>query len=77
MSVKFVGAEVPVFGCCHAINKRSVELVPEIDQFAELIKNFNGVADNSKNTELIEQLYSSKEVALRFEKIYQELDVLD
>ena len=49
----------------------------QIDQFAELIKNFNGVADNCKNTELIEQLYSSKEVALRFEKIYQELDVLD
>ena len=24
----------------------------QIDQFAELIKNFNGVADNSKNTEL-------------------------
>ena len=47
----------------------------QIDELAQLIKKFDRVVDNSKNIKLIEELYSSKVVASRFENIYNKLSV--
>lgn len=49
----------------------------QIDKFVDYMNNFKITNNHSKNRTLIENKYSSKVIASRFERIYQELDVLN
>ncbi len=49
----------------------------QINKFAESIEKYSKIIDNSKNRQLIDEFYTSRVVASRFEKIYKELDVLN
>ena len=49
----------------------------QINKFAESIEKYSKIVDNLKNRQLIDEFYTSRVVASRFEKIYKELDVLN
>ena len=47
----------------------------QIDKFVDYIEKYNGISDNSKNRQLIDEFYTSKVIASHFERIYKELDI--
>jgi glycosyltransferase involved in cell wall biosynthesis len=60
-------------------NFNNLELIKlgEIEEFKKFINNYSRNIDNSYNTKLIEEKYTSRAVAIEFEKLYKEMDLLD
>jgi len=60
-------------------NFNNLELIKsgEIEEFKKFINNYSRKVDNSYNTKLIEEKYTSKAIAIEFEKLYKEMDLLD
>jgi glycosyltransferase involved in cell wall biosynthesis len=60
-------------------NFNNLELIKsgEIEEFRKFINNYDGIVNNSYNTKLVEENYTSKAIAIQFEKIYKEMDLLD
>lgn len=49
----------------------------EIEEFKKFINNYSRNVDNTYNTKLIEEKYTSKAIAIEFEKLYKKMDLLD
>ena len=49
----------------------------EIEEFKKFINNYSRNVDNTYNTKLIEEKYTSKAIAIEFEKLYKKMELLD